>query len=282
MEIQLAKKAGFCFGVKRAVETADSLSKKEHDDVIYSYGEIIHNNNVLELLKSQGIKVANSMEEITNSCSRVIIRAHGVGKEIYNQLNGINVDIIDMTCPFVKKIHDIVNEYYDKGYQIIIVGDKDHPEVIGINGWCENSAIILYDNIDESMINNISKACIVAQTTITRQKWNEVLNLAINNIKHLVINDTICNATSTRQTEAIDIAKQVDLMIVIGSPKSSNTKKLYYVCKEFCEATYLVEGSSNLKQIMDAINMTSIQKVGITAGASTPKWVIDDVIGLLK
>lgn len=282
MEIQLAKKAGFCFGVKRAVETADSLSKKEHDDVIYSYGEIIHNNNVLELLKSQGIKVANSMEEITNSCARVIIRAHGVGKEIYNELNGINADIIDMTCPFVKKIHDIVNEYYDKGYQIIIVGDKDHPEVIGINGWCENSAIILYDNIDESKLNNISKACIVAQTTITRQKWNEIINLAINNIKHIVINDTICNATSTRQAEAIDIAKQVDLMIVIGSPKSSNTKKLYSVCKEFCEATYLVEGSSNLKQIMDTINITSIQKVGITAGASTPKWVIDDVIELLK
>ena len=270
LRIVLAKTAGFCFGVDRAVNIVyDSVEKNKK---ICTLGPVIHNPQVVEDLQQKGVFVINSLGELVQRDTTVVIRTHGIPKEEYEYLQEHTIDYIDATCPYVKKIHTIVNKYYQQGYKIIIVGDRDHPEVIGINGWCGNSAMIVGSaqeagNLD---LEPDSKLCIVSQTTLNRSLWEAVL-AALNGYDCLV-HDTICSATNERQTEAEEIAAQVDSMVVIGGKNSSNTKKLVEVCQAHCP-TYHVENAGQLD-----LTLFRGKKVGITAGASTPAYIIKEVI----
>ncbi len=272
MNLILAKSAGFCFGVNRAVE---AVNKAIGTDKIYTYGPIIHNKTVMDDFEKKGVKCINNIDDIKNGT--VVLRSHGVGKKIYDDLSLKGIKIIDGTCPFVKKIHNIVNDNYKKGYKIIIIGDKKHPEVEGINGWCENSAYIL-KTIDEAVEfepNNYNKYCIVVQTTFRKSLFDDIVNVLKNKkIEHIIFN-TICSATSERQKEALQISSKVDAMLVIGDKKSSNTQKLFEICQNNCKKTINIETNSDL--LLNIFDKND--KIGITAGASTPPAIIKEVIG---
>lgn len=273
MEVLIAKTAGFCFGVSRAVSRTYDLLK-ESNGQIYTIGPIIHNEQLVNNLKERGVKVIGSVAEAIEP-GNIVIRAHGVVPEVYEEINNKNLNLTDATCPYVKKIHNLVREKCEEGYQIIIIGDRNHPEVVGINGWCNNKAYIA-DNIEDidKIPNSIEKACVVAQTTITNEKWENLNKYLKNKIENIIKFDTICSATSLRQSEAAQIAKQVEMMLVIGSRSSSNTQKLYEICKSNCNNTYIIETSGELPPV----NIKNIEKIGITAGASTPDWIIKEVI----
>ena len=272
MKIILAESAGFCYGVRRAVLSAERISK---DDIgpIYCLGEIIHNTEVIDSLKQIGIKFVDSISEIKDN-SNVIIRAHGESKDINDELIKKNVIINDATCPYVKKIQHLVDEKFMEGYKIIIIGDKNHPEVIGINGWCENSAVIVNSKEEaESLNDDLGKICVIAQTTITFEKWKLIVDILNKKYENILQFNTICNATSERQNEGINIAKTADIMFVIGDNESSNTQKLYEVCSKYCPNTYKI----NTAQDIPNINYSNVRVIGITAGASTPDWIIKEV-----
>ncbi|GAE89033.1 4-hydroxy-3-methylbut-2-enyl diphosphate reductase [Acetivibrio straminisolvens] len=273
MEIIVAKSAGFCFGVSNAVKTVNNLLEKQKEP-IYTYGPIIHNTQVVDLLASKGVKKINDIDQATPN-GHIVIRAHGVTPEIYKKILDKGLILEDATCPYVKKIHNLVREKSEEGYKIIIVGDKNHPEVIGINGWCNNKAYIA-DTVEdiEGLEPSDEKVCVVAQTTITKEKWVKITTELKKKFKNLLEFDTICSATSRRQNEAEEIAKHVDMMIIIGGKSSSNTQKLYDICKKHCNLTYKIETSGDLPPV----DIKKIKKVGISAGASTPDWVIEEVI----
>lgn len=273
MEILIAKSAGFCFGVNKAVNQTCDLIQKEKNQ-IYTLGPIIHNEQVVSRLESQGVKVVDKVEQV-DIPGYIVIRTHGITPDIYEEINEKKLKVIDATCPHVKKIHKLVKEKYEEGYQIIIVGDASHPEVIGTNGWCNNTAYIVNDINDIEKLPEIrKKLCIVAQTTITRDKWEKINEYLNKKFENLIKFDTICNATNARQKEAEEIAKAVDLMIVIGGKNSSNTQKLFEICKKHCPETYQIETAAELPEF----DLGNIKKVGITAGASTPEWIIKEVI----
>ncbi|MFT5871306.1 MAG: (E)-4-hydroxy-3-methyl-but-2-enyl pyrophosphate reductase [Clostridium sp.] len=272
--ITLAESAGFCFGVKRAVDTAIKM-KEKYNSAIYTLGPLIHNNDVVDFLKKNSIfpieldNIARLKENDT-----IIIRSHGVAEKTLNILKVNKFNIIDATCPFVENIHKKVKKYYDLGYSIIIVGDKNHPEVIGINGWCNNSAVILKSGVEPFGI--LSKVCVVSQTTERQATWEAVLTKVIKTSKEIVAFNTICSATEVRQKTAEELSVKMDAMIVIGGFNSSNTTKLYEICKKNCENTVHIE---NLLGIPDEfINDKNIKSIGVTAGASTPDWIIKETI----
>lgn len=271
-EIILADNAGFCFGVQRAVDTALKHSGKES---IHTIGQLIHNNDVVERLKNQNIFPINLDEVDTlNSGNTIIIRSHGVSENIYNILKDKKLNVIDATCPYVSNIHKKVKKYVALGYKIVIVGDLEHPEVIGINGWCDNSAIISKDGTN--LINIPNKVCVVAQTTEKQENWIKVLDIIIRISKDIVALNTICSATEARQKSAEKLSKAVDVMVVIGGRHSSNTTKLYEICKNNCKNTILVENSTEIPD--NIVKSKEFIKFGVTAGASTPDWVIKEAI----
>ncbi len=266
--IRVAKTAGFCYGVKRAVDGV--YEEINAGEKIATLGHLIHNPIVLEDLRKKGVNSYDTVDEIPKDCT-VIIRAHGVGKDVYEKLEGRRY--IDLTCPFVAKIHKIVSEHYEKGYQIVIVGDKNHPEVIGINGWCGGNAVIINDinyEIDEKTAQK--DLCIVAQTTINRNFFGEIVQNIKKTCKSTLTFDTICSATKDRQKEADEISKNSDMMIVIGGKESSNTRKLFEISKKNCPETYHIETFEDLPQ------KKTYNKIGITAGASTPGGIIEEVV----
>ncbi|GAA0766595.1 bifunctional 4-hydroxy-3-methylbut-2-enyl diphosphate reductase/30S ribosomal protein S1 [Clostridium subterminale] len=277
-EVTLANKAGFCFGVKRAVEETIRLREK-YDKDIYTLGPLIHNNDVVKSLEEKGI-YSITLEEAYNLKENdvVVIRSHGVGKNVFDHLRRNNVIIENGTCPYVRNIQQKVEEYYNKGYNIIIVGDDKHPEVIGINGWCNDKAIISKDGENIDAIKG--KVCVVSQTTEKQSNWEKVLNRIISLAKEIVAFNTICNATEERQESASKLSKDVDLMIVLGGYNSSNTTKLYEICKKNCENTYHVEKVDS--SLLNMIGNENINKIGITAGASTPEYVIEEAISKMK
>ena len=277
-EVTLANKAGFCFGVKRAVEETIRLREK-YDKEIYTLGPLIHNNDVVKSLEEKGI-YSITLEEAYNLKENdvVVIRSHGVGKNVFDHLRRNNVIIENGTCPYVRNIQQKVEEYYNKGYNIIIVGDDKHPEVIGINGWCNDKAIISKDGENIDAIKG--KVCVVSQTTEKQSNWEKVLNSIISLAKEIVAFNTICNATEERQESASKLSKDVDLMIVLGGYNSSNTTKLYEICKKNCENTYHVEKVDS--SLLNMIGNENINKIGITAGASTPEYVIEEAISKMK
>jgi len=274
LEVIVAKTAGFCFGVNKAVNMVYELIG-ETDEHIYTIGPIIHNEQVVNNLKEKGVELIYELVSAEKP-GYIFIRAHGVVPEVYKEIEEKNLKVIDATCPFVKRIHELVAGKHKEGYRIIIVGDKNHPEVIGINGWCDNTALVIDDaeNLKELDINEDEKICVVAKTTIKYETWEKIIECLDKNFKNIEKFKTICNATSNRQAEAAEIAEKVDLMFVIGSKNSSNTKKLYEICKAKCENTYMVQTSGELPPV----NIKNIKKVGVTAGASTPDWIIKEVI----
>ncbi|MCC8169091.1 MAG: bifunctional 4-hydroxy-3-methylbut-2-enyl diphosphate reductase/30S ribosomal protein S1 [Oscillospiraceae bacterium] len=265
--IEVAKTAGFCYGVKRAVDGV--YAAIESGKKIATIGSLIHNRQVIEDLASKGVYAYENVSDIPMDYT-VVIRAHGVSKAVYELIG--DRECIDLTCPFVSKIHKIVEEHYKKGYQIVIVGDKNHPEVIGINGWCENSAYIIYD-VNEQIDGNFTEKpiCIVAQTTINRENFGEIVQNIKKACKSTLIFDTICNATKDRQKETDRLSKISDMMIVIGGRESSNTRKLYEISKRNCSETYHIEAVEDLPQ-------KTYNKIGITAVASTPSSIIEEVV----
>ncbi len=273
MKIILAKTAGFCFGVDNAINTINKLIETGVCN-IHTLGPIIHNDQVVSSLMSKGVKVANDAEDLHTN-GTVVIRAHGVTPKVHSQLEAKDLNIVDATCPYVKKIHLLVKKKHTEGFQIIIVGDKAHPEVKGIDGWADNKAYIVNDTIDVERITNTSKPfCVVAQTTITHERWVTINNLLEKRFENIQKFDTICSATSQRQREASEIAKTVDMMIVIGSKNSSNTQKLYEICTKYCSGTVKIESPDELP----LETLKKCDKIGITAGASTPDCIIKEVI----
>ena len=276
MEITVAKSAGFCFGVQRAV---DSVYKEleENSGKIYTFGPIIHNEQVVEDLNKRGIEVIDTVEQLKKiKEGTVVIRSHGVAKEIYDILEQQKLKMVDATCPFVKKIHNIVLDESNNGKTIIIIGNDNHPEVEGIKGWVNGEVIVINkeEQIEKLSLPEQTKACIVSQTTFNHNKFKYLVEIITKKGYDINVVNTICNATHLRQVEAKEIASKVDAMIVIGGKNSSNTQKLYDICKNECKDTYYIQTVSNL----NLKNVDSLRSIGITAGASTPKKIIEEVV----
>ena len=275
MKVIKAKTAGFCFGVKRAVDTVyeqvDACSS-----LIYTYGPIIHNEEVVRDMESKGVVVLRSEEELDAlEKGTVIIRSHGVGKWIYDKLEARNIRIVDATCPFVKKIHNIVRKASAEGAHIVIIGNPDHPEVQGIRGWAGEKVTVVQDKESAEGVDfgKKEKICVVSQTTFNYNKFKDLVEIIKKKSYDVSVLNTICNATKERQTEARSIAESVDAMIVIGDKHSSNTQKLFEICRKACNNTYYI-------QTLDDLNLNqlgSVETVGITAGASTPNNIIEEV-----
>ena len=275
MEIILAKSAGFCFGVHRAVDMA---FKTEEDKKTYTLGHIIHNETVTRKLKQKGIESVEALDNIP--MEKVIIRAHGVPEAVYKEAESKNIEVLDATCPYVTKIHRLVSRYEKEGYRIIVIGDAKHPEIIGINGWTKEGCIIYKnkEDVDLTELDLNKKYLIVSQTTYKKEVVDGIVKLLEEAGYDVKFINTICNATSERQEEAKEISKEVDAMIVIGSSFSSNTQKLFEICKSYWQDTYCIEEAKDL----NAEWFKSKNKVGVTAGASTPKDVIEEVLEVLK
>ncbi len=276
METIVAKSAGFCFGVERAVS---SVYAEIHNDEkpIYTFGPIIHNEQVVKDLENKGVQVIHDEKELQNlNKGTVIIRSHGVSKEIYDIIEKQGLRIVDATCPFVKKIHNIVREESKKGKKIVIIGNDNHPEVEGIKGWVLGDAIVINCEEDAKKldVSDGSGICIVSQTTFNYNKFKYLVEIINKKGYDINVVNTICNATHVRQVEAKEIASKVDAMIVIGGKSSSNTQKLYDICKCECSNTYYIQTIKDL----DLCNVESLKTIGITAGASTPKNIIEEVV----
>lgn len=274
-KISVAKSAGFCFGVDRAVKMVyNSLDTRGK---VVTLGPIIHNADVVNDLAKKGVKSVDSVAEISDGTT-AIIRSHGVSKKTYDLLNQREIKIIDATCPFVKRIHKIATEKTKEGYTILIAGDKNHPEVCGIVGHCKTNAYVfanfeeLKDYFEKKSINNEKKVAIIAQTTYNIKMWEICKNYIESNHPYCIIYDTICSATSVRQSETIKLAKNSDVMIIIGGINSSNTKKLKAVCEKYCDS-YHIENASQLNNI----DFSKAKNIGVSAGASTPAYIIKEV-----
>ena len=275
MKITVAKSAGFCFGVQRAV---DSVYKEleENSGKIYTFGPIIHNEQVVEDLNKRGIEVIDTVERLKKiKEGTVVIRSHGVAKEIYDILEQQKLKMVDATCPFVKKIHNIVLDESNNGKTIIIIGNDNHPEVEGIKGWVNGEVIVINkeEQIEKLSLPEQTKACIVSQTTFNHNKFKYLVEIIRKKGYDITVVNTICNATHVRQVEAQKISSKVDGMIVIGGKNSSNTQKLYDICRNECENTFYVQTVKDL----NLHELKSLKSIGITAGASTPKNIIEEV-----
>lgn len=277
LKITLAKTAGFCFGVNRAVQTVYDLI--DNGEKVCTLGPIIHNSQMVDELKSKGVRVVETPSE-TKPDEILVIRSHGVGKKVYDEANNLGVKLCDATCPFVAKIHKIVEEQSSKGDIILIAGDEKHHEVIGIIGHCVSQYYVfssveeleyLIKNHPEIKQNDVS---VVSQTTFNAKKWENTQFFLKNICTNAKIFDTICNATSTRQTEARELATLNDVMVVIGGKHSSNTAKLFDVCSSICQNTYLIETAVELEREW----FLNAENVGVVAGASTPAGIIKEVI----
>ena len=276
MNIVLAKSAGFCFGVKRAVNMVyDEVETSK--EPIYTYGPIIHNDEVVKDFESKGVKLVKELNELAAlPKGRIIVRSHGISRAEYEEMEGYGFTVIDATCPFVRKIHRLVDEHSAAGEYVIIIGNPKHPEVCGIRGWVNGDAVSIIESIEEAdalTLPKDKKVCIVSQTTFNYNKFQELVEIISKKGYDIIVLNTICNATEERQTEAQQIAKDVDAMIVIGDKNSSNTQKLFEICNKECENTYYIQTSRD----MDYQLLKSINNVGITAGASTPNNIIEEV-----
>lgn len=273
-EVVLSENAGFCFGANRGYNAVkDAISE---GIPIYTYGPILNNSFIVKGFEEKGVKVINDLSELDSlPKGKIIIRSHGVSKAEYEILSKSGFDIFDATCPFVKRIHRIVEKESLDGREIIVVGNPKHPEVCGIVGWSVKGATVI-ENSEEA--NRFSFApdksyCVVSQTTFNRNKFQELVELFEKRSYNILVMNTICDATSIRQTEAEELSKRAEVMIVIGDRQSSNSKKLYEICKSNCEQTYFIQELSDIVGRLPKVSGL----VGITAGASTPKYIIEEV-----
>ena len=275
MSVKVAKSAGFCFGVSRAVELVEKTAKAGKQ--VVTLGPIIHNRHVVDKFRALGVEVIASPEQAEPG-QTVIIRSHGVARKVYEQLEQRGVEIIDATCPFVKRIHGLVSRAEEEGALPVIIGTPSHPEVEGIAGWCshcqvfeslealKNWAVTQDDPCDSSI-------CMVSQTTLTESLWKSCVDFAKKQFTNLKFFDTICRATEYRQSEAASLSEVCQAMVVVGDPSSSNTGRLAMICREHCGKVFLVDNASELVPE----DFRSVSDVGITAGASTPAWIIKEV-----
>ena len=274
MEVTLAKTAGFCFGVRRAVDKVYELADTE--DKVYTYGPIIHNEEVVSDLEAKGVTVLHSMEELaTVKDGIVVIRSHGVPEKVYRLLEEKQIRYADATCPYVRKIHKLVEKHSAAGRRIVIVGNDHHPEVEGIKGWSKTDPFVI-GSIEEAVNFELPEGtpiCVVSQTTFNYNKFKDIVEILDKQRYDRLVLNTICSATEERQTEAVALASRVDAMIVIGGRSSSNTQKLFEICRHACENTYYIQTLVDL----DIKPFQSFRHVGITAGASTPNKIIEEV-----
>ena len=274
-KVTVAKSAGFCFGVDRAVKMV--YGELENNTHVATLGPIIHNQDVVNDMQAKGARIIEIVDELKPD-ETVVIRSHGVGKDIYDQIQAKGNRMLDATCPFVSRIHKIVAEKSAEGYFILIAGDRNHPEVQGIVGHCDENCMVFKDNFElkdffEKNYKNLQKKlAIVAQTTYNIVVWGECLNVIPKDDPNIVIYDTICNATDARQSDAAELAKNSDIMLVVGGRHSSNTVKLFEVCSRYCK-TYHIENSDELR----SLQLPNATNIGITAGASTPAYIIKEV-----
>lgn len=306
MEIIVGKTAGFCYGVSNAVNKTREVLKNNTSGNIYCLGELVHNKQVVESLSNSGLKCVESVKELhetENKNDKVIIRAHGVSKDVYEAIKTLQYECVDLTCPNVLNIHKIVIEYLEKGYYILLIGQKNHPEVLGTYGWCDGNCSIIEteEDIEEIHKNlNFSKILVVGQTTFSLEKFNKFVEIIKSKFSvEIEVKNTICHATKLRQEETERLSKEVDLMIIIGGKNSSNTRKLYEISSKNTEAICIetadeleVEKIEIMKKDKSSINLehkNGIEKIhistrdknfkiGIMAGASTPQKSIDDVV----
>ena len=274
MEVLLAKSAGFCFGVKRAVDQVYELAQTGRR--IYTFGPIIHNEEVVGDLEKKGVSVIADETELAGITEGVVvIRSHGVAKSVYEQIERQGLECVDATCPFVKRIHNIVEKESAAGKQILIIGNAGHPEVEGIMGWSNTPALVAEtrSDIEKIACDTEKPVCIVSQTTFNYNKFQELVEIFKKRGYDISVVNTICNATEERQTEAKEIAAKVDAMIIIGGKHSSNTRKLYEICSRECADTYFIQTLDDLHLELPK----SVRLVGITAGASTPNKIIEEV-----
>ena len=282
--IRVAKTAGFCFGVRNAVRIAEKTAA-EQDGTVYTYGPLIHNAAVVEKLEAQNIFSIDSLEGLAAG-QTVVIRAHGVGRQVYEEMEARGLHVVDATCPRVKQIHRIVEEQEAEGRTVLILGDPNHPEIKGIDGWCKNPRCIISEpeDVEKIPFSSENSFSLVAQTTFNQYKFLKIVELlkkmSYNSIR---VFSTICQATRDHQEEAIQMAADSDLMVVIGGKHSSNTRKLFDLCKERCDHTFLVENAADpgMDQVLKLLEKGSL-KAGITAGASTPDFIMQEVIGKMS
>ena len=287
-EVRLAKTAGFCYGVQRAVDMVNKAAD-EGGRKIYTYGPIVHNETVVEELSKKGVKVIADDKELRDLLesgelrdAAIVIRAHGAPREIFELIekSGLGIEIIDATCPHVKRIHDIVVERKAAGDRIAVSGDPSHPEVIGILGQIDGDAVVLPDGASAEAFSLPpgEKLTLVSQTTQSVTKFQDIVDILHKKRYYTTVIDTICNATQRRQSEAYELARICDAMLVIGGRNSSNTRKLYDICHSECKRTYLIQSITDIKGTIDH----SVRCVGITAGASTPRSIIEEVLEYVR
>ncbi len=270
MEIVLAKSAGFCFGVKRATQMAFDASQQHQQ--IHSLGPLIHSPQVVEKLEQEGVKVCHQVAEIPGGA--VVIRSHGVTAEEIADIEEKQLDVVDATCPFVKKAQNYAAQLSAEGYLLVLVGEADHPEVEGIYSYAQGEAIVVATAAEARALPNCRKIGVVAQTTQSLENFSEIVRICLAKAKELRVYNTICDATTVRQNEARKIAAEVDLMLVIGGYNSANTSRLASLCQEQQPQTRHIETADQL----NAEWFSDVERVGVTAGASTPRWIIEAVV----
>lgn len=276
MEIKVAENAGFCFGVKRAIDIALQTTK-DTDSPVFTLGPLIHNQRVVDKLQAHGVKVADCLEEV-NSEDVLVIRSHGLSPETINQIEAKGIKVIDATCPFVKKAQRLAEMLIKEGYTLFIVGDKDHPEVDALIGYTQGKGIVVEDLELFDKFKHIKKAGVITQTTQSMDSLQKVVDLLLVKSQELRIYNTICTATEERQKTALEIANEVQAMVIVGGRNSANTTRLAALCGAIGVPSYHVEGAEELS----AQWFAGLEKVGVTAGASTPDWIIEEVISRMK
>lgn len=274
MEIIVGKTAGFCFGVKRAIELSKNVADTSGN--AYCVGSIVHNKVVNDDLKNRGLKFVDKIEEVPVG-SKVIIRAHGVTKDELELCKRRELDVVDTTCPNVKKIHEIVSKYSKEGYKIIVIGDNGHPEVNGIIGWTNGDYVVIDDVLGLNG-KNLNRVCVVSQTTMNYEKSKEICEYIRKNASECVIFDTVCRASENRQNELKELARTVDSVIVIGDKSSANSNRLYEIAKEICKKSQFIE---NVREL-DLNFLEQSCKILVMAGASTPQVLINAVVEELQ
>ena len=276
MKVVLAKSAGFCFGVKRAVNKVYEVAT-EGQAPVDTFGPIIHNEEVVKELEEKGVHVIHDLDGLKQKKEgTIVIRSHGVSRDAYEKMQQCGCEIVDATCPFVLRIHQLVQEYSEKGYWIVIAGSHDHPEVQGICGWSAPEKTTVIETKEDAADLDIpknEKLCIVAQTTFNYNKFQDMVEIISKKGYDRTVRNTICSATEERQKEAAQISAEVDAMIVIGGTNSSNSRKLFEICSERCKNTYFIQTKDDL----DWSKFERFDYVGITAGASTPNNIIEEV-----
>ncbi len=275
IHVEIAPHAGFCFGVRRAIDMAFKALGTTHGP-IFSLGPIIHNPQVVQKMQEQGLKVVSRVSEIPKGT--VIFRSHGVNAQERQEARARNLSIVDATCPFVEKAHEHVKRLMEQGYQVLVVGDPNHPEVLSILSYTDNRGAAVSSLKDLDTLSLQPKVGVVSQTTQSLKTFQSIVAEVIRRAREALIFNTICDATKVRQDESIRLARQSDVMIVIGGRNSANTRRLRELCARVQPRTFHIETVEELK----AIPFESARRIGVTAGASTPQWLIDPVIRYLK